>query len=100
MEAPDDEVRKELGAAFERTHPDYRNAVGFQRVLRVARALPRFDVGCYRAIAKFEGVQADRRRRGRHLYFAGDYRIDPSWNGAIISGTRAAAEVESDLSRS
>lgn len=100
MDAPDDAVARELGAAFERTHPDYRNAVGFQRVMRVARALPRFEVGRYRAIAQFEGMQADWRRRGRRLYFAGDYRIDPSWNGAIISGTRAAVEVECDLARS
>ena len=100
MDAPDDAVARELGAAFGRTHPDYRNAVGFQRVMRVARALPRFEVGRYRAIAQFEGMQAGWRRRGRRLYFAGDYRIDPSWNGAIISGTRAAVEVECDLARS
>lgn len=100
MEAPDDVVRKELGAAFERSHPDYRNAVGFRCVLRVARALPRFDVGRYRSIERFDRVQADWRQRGRRLYFAGDYRVDPSWNGAVISGTRAAAEAESDLSGS
>jgi oxygen-dependent protoporphyrinogen oxidase len=97
LEAPDDAVAKHLVEAFERVHPGFRNAVLFQRVLRAARGFPCFDVGRYREIARFEGVQVDRRLRGRRLYFAGDYLMDPSWNGALLSGYRAAEAVRADL---
>ena len=66
-------------------------------MLREKRAAPRFDVGRYRAIADFTRVQADWRRRGRRIYFAGDYLIGPGWNAALQSGYRAAAVVEEDL---
>jgi protoporphyrinogen oxidase len=84
-------------AAFERIRPGASHAVLFQRLFRVARALPRFGVGRYREIARFERVQADLRRGGRRLYFAGDYLMEPSWNGALSSGYRAARAVEADL---
>jgi predicted NAD/FAD-dependent oxidoreductase len=54
-------------------------------------------VGRYRAIADFTRVQADWRRRGRRIYFAGDYLMGPGWNAALQSGYRAAADVEEDL---
>jgi oxygen-dependent protoporphyrinogen oxidase len=97
LEAPDDAVAKQLVEAFERVHPGFRSAVRFQRVLRVARGLPCFEVGRYREIARFEAVQADLRGQGRRLYFAGDYLMDPSWNGALISGHRAADAARADL---
>ena len=97
LEAPDDAVAKRLVEAFERVHPGFRSSVLFQRVLRVASCFPCFDVGRYRDIARFEEVQVDRRRSGRRLYFAGDYLMDPSWNGALASGFRAAAAIQADL---
>jgi protoporphyrinogen oxidase len=97
FDAPDEAVAKELMTAFDRTHPGAPHAVLFQRLFRVPRALPRFGVGRYREIARFERVQADLRRAGRRLYFAGDYLMEPSWNGALSSGYRAARAVEADL---
>jgi oxygen-dependent protoporphyrinogen oxidase len=95
--APDDVVVGELQAAFERCVPGARGAAAWSRVYRQPRGVPRFDVGRYREIAGFENVQADRRRAGRRLYFAGDYLLDPSWNGALLSGLRAARAVHADL---
>jgi protoporphyrinogen oxidase len=97
FDAPDEAVAKELMAGFDRIRPGASHAVLFQRLFRVARALPRFGVGRYREIARFERVQADLRRGGRRLYFAGDYLMEPSWNGALSSGYRAARAVEADL---
>ena len=71
---------------------------GAVKILLRERALPRFDVGRYREIAGFERVQSDLRREGRRLYFAGDYLMDPSLEGAIASAHRAAAAVAADLS--
>jgi protoporphyrinogen oxidase len=62
-------------------------------VFRHAHGAPRFDVGAYRALARFERVQADRRAAGRRLAFAGDYRVHPSLEGMVRSGERAAAEL-------
>jgi predicted NAD/FAD-dependent oxidoreductase len=52
----------------------------------------------YREIARFESIQLGERAFGRRLYFAGDYLMDPSWNGALLSGQRAARAVHADLS--
>ena len=94
---PDEAVEKELIGAFERFHPGARNAVLFSRVMRLARALPRFGVGHYREIARLARVEAEERLAGRRVYLAGDYRMDPSWSGALASGRRAAGAVEADL---
>jgi protoporphyrinogen oxidase len=94
---PDDVLAKELEQAFERLLPGARGAAAWRRLYRLPRATPRFDVGRYREIARFERVQADRRQAGRRLYFAGDYLMDPSWNGALLSGQRAARAVHADL---
>jgi protoporphyrinogen oxidase len=83
--------------AFERLLPGARGAASFRRLYRLPRAAPRFDVGRYREIASFERVQALERRDGRRLYFAGDYLMDPSWNGALVSGQRAARALHADL---
>ena len=66
-------------------------------MLRRSLGMPRFDVGRYRAIARFDRVQADRRAAGRRFYFAGDYRVQPSVEGALLSARQVAEEVERDL---
>ena len=66
-------------------------------MLRLPQAAPRFDVGRYRQIARFERTQRDLRARGRRLYFAGDYLVNPSFEGAVVSGERAADAVYDDL---
>jgi protoporphyrinogen oxidase len=88
---------KELQEAFEELLDGARGAAFFRRLYRLPQATPRFDVGRYREIAAFERVGADQRRNGRKLYFAGDYLMDPSWNGALLSGQRAARAVQTEL---
>ncbi len=95
---PDDVLAKELLEAFERLFAGVRNVSEWTRLYRLPRATPRFDVGRYREIARFERIQIDQRESGRRLYFAGDYAMDPSWNGALLSGQRAARAVNADLS--
>jgi protoporphyrinogen oxidase len=97
FEAPDETISKELIDALGATFPRIHGAGLFAEVLREKRAIPRFDVGRYRAIADFTRIQADSRRRGRRIYFAGDFLMGPGWNAALRSGYRAAAEVEADL---
>jgi oxygen-dependent protoporphyrinogen oxidase len=97
FEAPDETVGKELIDALGGIFPRIHGAGIFAEVLREKRAVPRFDVGRYRAIADFTRVQADCRRRGRRIYFAGDYLMGPGWNAALRSGYRAAADVAEDL---
>jgi oxygen-dependent protoporphyrinogen oxidase len=99
FEAPSDAVEKELLEAFQRLCPDLARSVEFTRVLRVERAYPRFDVGRYREIDRFQRVQLDRRSAGRRLYFAGDYLVHPSFEGAIVSAQRAAEAVQCDFAR-
>jgi protoporphyrinogen oxidase len=94
---PDETVEKELLDAFEWIRPGLRSAALFTRVLRVSRALPRFEVGSYRALARLESLWAELRRAGRRLYLAGDYLVDPSWAGALASGRRVAGAVAADL---
>ena len=95
--APDDVLAKELQEAFEGLLAGARGAAAWTRLYRLPLVTPRFDVGRYREIAAFERVGADQRRSGRKLYFAGDYLMDPSWNGALLSGQRAARAVQADL---
>lgn len=97
FDAPEEMLVKQLLAAFARVHPGAESAVMFTKLFRVTRALPCFDVGRYRAIASFERVQRELRGEGRRLYFAGDYLMDPSLEGAIASAHRVAAAVAEDL---
>jgi oxygen-dependent protoporphyrinogen oxidase len=97
IDLPDETVEKELLGAFDPIRPGLRSAALFSRVLRVRDALPRFDVGCYRAIARLEGLGSELRAAGRRIYLAGDYLVDPSWRGALASGQRAARAVAADL---
>ena len=71
-DAPDDAVAKELLDALDRICPGTLRTVDFHEVFRSERATPRFDVGAYRALARFDAVQDDLRAQGRRVYFAGD----------------------------
>jgi protoporphyrinogen oxidase len=93
LRLPDDVVEKELLDAFERFEPRARGQVEFSRVLRMPQAWPRFDVGHYRALARLARVERDRLADGSRLVLAGDYRMDPSWEGGFASGVRAARTV-------
>jgi protoporphyrinogen oxidase len=94
---PDETVEKELLDAGEQIRPGLRSAALFTRVLRLPQALPRFDVGHYRTIARLEALWPELRRAGRRVHLAGDYLVDPSWSGAAASGRRVAAAVAADL---
>jgi len=95
--AGDDVLEKGLVDALMRLAPDARGHVRETRLTRRADALPRFEVGTYRALARFARVQADRRALGRALYWAGDHLIGPDAESAVISGVRAARDLISDL---
>jgi len=97
LEAPDEIVEKDLLGLLQRLHPGSSSAVSFATVGRHRQAYPHFDVGRYREIARFRAVQRDLRAGGRRLYFAGDYLVDPSLEGAVTSGFRAADQVIRDF---
>jgi protoporphyrinogen oxidase len=71
----------------------------WSRLHRAPASVPRFEVGAYNALARFQRVQRDRRSIGRRLYFAGDYLVGPRHEDAIVSGARAAAAAVTDLSQ-
>jgi len=96
-ETPEETVVKELVGAFEAVHPGAESAIRFTRLFRDAAARPHFGVGHYRAIARFERVHESLRREGRRVYVAGDYLVDPSLEGAVVSAARVAAAVCEDL---
>jgi oxygen-dependent protoporphyrinogen oxidase len=97
LQAADGVVEKELLGALERIFPGVASALRFRQLVRYEEALPRFDVGRYRALAKLRAVQADLREHGRRLYFAGDHWVAPTLEGAIASGLRAAVELCEDF---
>ena len=95
--APAEAVAKELLGALDALRPGIQRAVEFSEVLRSPQASPRFDVGRYREIARFQRVQRDLRDGGRRLYFAGDYLVHPSFEGAVVSAERAVDAVCEDV---
>ena len=99
FDAPDDSLSTELMGALERIVPRARSAVLFTKLFRVERFMPLFGVGHYRQIARFEAVEQSLRREGRRLYLTGDYRMDPSLEGAVHSGWRTATKVIADFAR-
>jgi protoporphyrinogen oxidase len=66
-------------------------------VFRWPHALPHFEVGRYRALARVRAAMDDRAAAGRRLYFAGDYLGGPSVDAAVASGLRAADALLGDL---
>jgi predicted NAD/FAD-dependent oxidoreductase len=97
LDAPDDVVAKELLGVLEILHPGAGSRLLFTRLTRHREARPRFPVGRYRALARLRRVGADRRAAGRRLYLAGDALVEPTLEGAVVSGLRAADEVWADL---
>ena len=95
--APDDVLAKDLAAEVARLLPKVGDRAASAALLRFPEAWPRFEVGRYRALARFRAVQDDRRRAGRRLYFAGDFLSAPTLDGAVASGFRAAADAIEDL---
>ena len=99
FDAPSEAIEKELLAAFERFWPGAQRAVERGHTLRVRHAAPRFEVGRYRQLERWDRVQRDARESGRRLYFAGDYLAHPSLEGAMLSAEKAADAVTADLAR-
>ena len=95
----DEVVGKELVSALERLYPTVVGTIRFSALYRREAAIPRFEVGAYRALERFRRVQEDRRSQGRHLYFAGDYLSGLSADQVVGSGFRAAHDALADLGR-
>ena len=62
-------------------------------VHRIASRLPLFEAGYLPRLARF-GSRMDASPR---LAFAGDYRVTPSLEGAVVSGMRASLEIAAAL---
>jgi protoporphyrinogen oxidase len=97
LDAPEEAVAKELLSALDALRPGLQRAVEFARVLRVQHGTPRFGVGRYRALARYQRVQQDLRAQGRRLYLAGDYLVGPTLEGAAVAAERVAEAVCRDL---
>jgi protoporphyrinogen oxidase len=95
--ASDEVVQKELVASIERAFPSIVGTVRSTHLFREGREVPRFEVGAYRALARFRNVQSDRRKLGRRLYFAGDYLSGLAADQTVGSGRRAARDLIDDL---
>jgi protoporphyrinogen oxidase len=95
--ADDDRVERTLLSSLERIFPSLRRSLLATALHRDPVGVPRFEVGAYRELARFQRVQQDRRHLGRRLYFAGDYLAGPRFEDAVASGARAATAVISDL---
>ncbi|MDD9801161.1 MAG: FAD-dependent oxidoreductase [Deltaproteobacteria bacterium] len=90
LDAEDGEIESDLVGALERLYPRAGNALRFAALRRWPAAVPRFPVGCYRALARFRRFEAERLAEGRRLAYAGDYLCAPTLEGAVRSGQRAA----------
>lgn len=97
LSLPDETLEKELLDALEVFEPGARARIEFTRLYRIERALPRFDVGHYRALARLRRMEAERVGSGPRVVLAGDYLCDPSWAGAFAAGTRAARTLHAAL---
>ncbi len=97
LEADDSVVEKELLGALARALPQASAAIRFREIRRYPHALPHFEVGRYRQLARLRGLDAEQRERGRRLYFAGDHWLAPTLEGAVASGRRAALELAADF---
>ncbi len=90
LRLPDETIEKELLDALDRVQPGVRAAIDFSRLFRTPAARPRFDVGHYRRLRRFQRIESERLAEGSRLVSAGDWRMEPSWNGAVASGVRVA----------
>jgi oxygen-dependent protoporphyrinogen oxidase len=97
LDVSDHVIERALLHELARLYPLAAERVRFTRVARWPLALPCFEVGAYRALARFAHVQQDAAARGRRVYFAGDYLVGPRVEAAVASGFRAAAAVRADL---
>jgi oxygen-dependent protoporphyrinogen oxidase len=97
-EESDEALLSRFQAGLDRLFPGAVSRILFGRVHRHPAALPRFDVGRYRALARLRRVEAEERARGRRLVLAGDHLAAPSLEGAASSGRRAALALARDLS--
>lgn len=95
--APDDVLAKGLLHGLGRLVPDVESAIIHQRLERRVEGPASFEVGAYRALDRFRGVQSDLREQSRRLYYAGDYLIGPGPESAVIAGERAAHDLLADL---
>ncbi len=95
----DERVEGQLLSSLEAILPRLASTRRFTCLQRDPLGVPRFEVGAYNALARFQDVQKDRRFLGRRLYFAGDYLGGPRFEDAVASGSRAAATAISDLAR-
>jgi protoporphyrinogen oxidase len=93
----DEWVERALLVDLEAIQPSVAKPLRFTRLHRDPIGVPRFEVGAYRELARFQRVQQDRRALGRRLYFAGDYLAGPRFEDAVACGARATAAVVSDL---
>ena len=89
-------VEKILLDEFQGLFPDLSMTFRQARLEQREAAVPAFDVGAYRALARFRRAQSDHRERGRRLYFAGDYLISPDAEGRAVAGFRAATDLLGD----
>ena len=96
--ADDDHIERSLLSSLGRIFPSLGRSLVATALHRDPVGVPRFEVGAYREMARFQRVQQDRRRLGRRLYFAGDYLAGPRFEDAVVSGARAATAIVSDLS--
>jgi protoporphyrinogen oxidase len=96
-EESDEAVLSRFQAGLDRLFPGVGSRILFGRVHRHPAALPRFDVGRYRALARLRRVEAEERARGRRLVLAGDHLAAPSLEGAASSGRRAGLALARDL---
>ena len=95
--ASDEVLEKGLLGCLEHVFPASAGSVRFTRLDRRSEAIPRFEVGAYRALDRFRRVEEDRRQLSRRLYFAGDHLIGPRAEDAVVSGLRAALDLDGDL---
>jgi len=95
--ADDRRIEEQLLSALERVFPALRRSLLGSALHRDPVGVPRFEVGAYRELARFQRVQQDRRQLGRRLYFAADYLSGPRFEDVVASGVRAAAALLSDL---
>ncbi|MCG8590118.1 MAG: FAD-dependent oxidoreductase [Proteobacteria bacterium] len=95
-EASDEVVAKALLQDVERVRPGVEIRVAASHLSRRAEGVPQFQVGAYRALARFRRAEADLRAQGRRLYYAGSHLFGPRDEDVVASGLRAAESLLRD----